>query len=108
MSEEFNLLTPAEAERLAMLAEECGEVIQIIGKILRHGYKSFHPDAPNGPRNREMLMQELGDVNAILDRMEEAGDIQREPVLRYRLEKYHKLPRYAHHQAWNTRAGEKA
>ncbi len=31
----FNELTPAEAERLAYLAEECGEAIQIIGKILR-------------------------------------------------------------------------
>lgn len=33
----FNNLTPGEAERLAMLAEECGEVIQAVGKILRHG-----------------------------------------------------------------------
>ena len=34
----FNQLTPAETERLAILAEECGEVIQAVGKILRHGY----------------------------------------------------------------------
>ena len=33
----FNGLTPAEAERLALLMEECGEVVQIIGKVLRHG-----------------------------------------------------------------------
>ena len=37
MDDHFNNLTPGEAERLAILAEECGEVIQIIGKILRHG-----------------------------------------------------------------------
>lgn len=40
----FNRLTPAEAERLALLAEECGEAIQAIGKILRHGYESNHPE----------------------------------------------------------------
>jgi hypothetical protein len=37
----FNQLTDAEAERLALLAEECGEVVQVIGKILRHGYESY-------------------------------------------------------------------
>ncbi len=44
MQDHFNRLTPAEAERLAMLAEEAAEVIQIVGKILRHGYASYHPD----------------------------------------------------------------
>jgi hypothetical protein len=43
VSQHFNGLTPAEAERLALLAEECGEVIQAIGKVLRHGYESRHP-----------------------------------------------------------------
>lgn len=56
VSQHFNQLTPAEAERLALLAEECGEVIQAIGKILRHGYESRHPDG--GPTNREALERE--------------------------------------------------
>ena len=34
----FNELSPAEVERLAILAEEMGEAIQVIGKVLRHGY----------------------------------------------------------------------
>ena len=46
MTEHFNKLTPAEDERLAMLAEECAEVIQIVSKIQRHGYDSWHPDDP--------------------------------------------------------------
>ena len=37
MTEHFNGLTPAEDERLAMLAEECAEVIKIVSKIQRHG-----------------------------------------------------------------------
>ena len=36
----FNKLTEAEQERLVILAEECSEVIQIVCKILRHGYDS--------------------------------------------------------------------
>lgn len=66
--EHFNKLTPAEAERLAMLAEECGEVIQIVGKILRHGYDSYHPVNPR-LTNRDLLANELRDVNAILQAM---------------------------------------
>lgn len=31
---------PTEAERLVVLMEECGEVIQACSKILRHGWKS--------------------------------------------------------------------
>lgn len=61
----FNKLTPAQAERLAMLAEECGEVIQIVGKILRHGYDSYHPVNPR-VSNRDLLAKELRDVNAVL------------------------------------------
>jgi hypothetical protein len=64
----FNQLTPAQAERLAMLAEECGEVIQIVGKILRHGYESYHPANPR-LTNRDLLAKELRDVNAVLQVM---------------------------------------
>ena len=68
MSDHFNGLTPAEAERLAMLAEECGEVIQMVGKILRHGYDSYHPSDPT-TTNRHLLIAELRDVNAVLKAM---------------------------------------
>ena len=63
----FNRLTPAEAERLAVLAEGCGEVIQAVGKILRHGYESSHPDG--GPTNRRTLEREIGDVLYAVDRI---------------------------------------
>ncbi len=64
----FNQLTPAQAERLAMLAEECAEVIQIVGKILRHGYESHHPDDPK-TTNLHLLIKELSDVNGVLHAM---------------------------------------
>lgn len=65
MPEHFNGLTPAEAERLAMLSEECGEVIQVIGKILRHGYDSKY----GGLTNREKLLDEYLDIIAVVNLM---------------------------------------
>ncbi len=67
MQANTNGLTPAQAERLAMLAEECGEVVQVIGKILRHGYDSRHPNG--GPTNKELLAAELRDVDAVVRAM---------------------------------------
>ncbi len=62
--ENFNKLTPAETERLAILAEECGDVIRIIGKILRHG----------GPTNRDLLEAEIGDIEAVSALVQQAYD----------------------------------
>lgn len=69
----FNQLTAAEAERLAILAEECGEVVQVIGKILRHGYNSHHPDG--SPTNRSLLEKELGDIDFIRNQMTAYEDV---------------------------------
>lgn len=69
----MNQLTPAQMERLAMLAEECAEVIQVIGKIQRHGYYSYHPDNPN-LSNLQLLQKELHDLSAVLFGMYDAGD----------------------------------
>lgn len=92
----FNKLTPAEAERLAMLAEECGEVIAVIGKILRHGYDSHHPDNP-AITNKDLLAGELADVHAVVKAMkwEELKEYSCEDVIGSRWKK--KL-RYSHHQ----------
>ena len=95
MQDHFNRLTPAEAERLAMLAEEAAEVIQVVGKILRHGYASWHPDNPQLD-NRALLMNELADFNAVQLLMECSGD-----VFRTGDEIEHAMTRkltYAHHQ----------
>jgi hypothetical protein len=67
-------MTPEEAERLEMLAEEAAEVIFIIMKTLRHGYESFHPDNPE-ITNRQMLEEEIGDFLGILGQMELKEDV---------------------------------
>ena len=71
----FSKVSPAEMERLAMLAEEAGEIVQMVGKTLRHGYESFHPDNP-GITNRGLLENEIADLHAVQLMMEEKGDIE--------------------------------
>jgi len=91
----FNQLTPAEAERLAMLAEECGEVIQMIGKILRHGDDSYHPADPK-TTNRQLLGRELTDLYAVASTL--SRDRVPEGSLHDQDRAWEKMLRYAHHQ----------
>lgn len=98
--EHFNRLTPAEAERLALLAEECGEVIQAIGKVLRHGFESTHPDG--GPTNREALEREMGDVYHAMVRMWGTGDLDWNAVTQRADDKARSVVRYFHHQGHNV------
>ena len=92
----FNGLTPGEHERLALLAEECGEVIQAIGKIMRHGYESRHPDG--GPTNRESLEREIGHVEAAKTLLSKADDIRPLEVASHTLTKLRTVKLYLHHQ----------
>ena len=94
----FNQLSAAEAERLAMLAEEASEIIQIVGKILRHGYSSKHPADLSGPDNREMLHREIGDMNAVINLMEEKGDVTFRILRKYTNNKQDNLLKFTHHQ----------
>jgi hypothetical protein len=95
----FNNLTEGQAERLAMLAEECNEVAQLVMKILRHGFDSYHPDNPKLD-NRELLEKELLDLHSVLFAMETRGDIQSgvppRPAVR---NTWQRKLRYTHHQA---------
>ncbi len=93
MTDQFNGLTAAESERLYMLSEECGEVVQAIGKILRHGLFNTHPSG--GPDNLESLRRELSDVFTIVEIMKvnrDFGDFS--PGVN----KDHNKHQYTHHQ----------
>lgn len=96
MSTHFNKLSPAEDERLALLLEEMGEAIQIIGKVQRHGYESVNPDSESRLTNRDLLAKELGDVIAAMDLI--AQDVGDEEMERARQEKLGKVGRWLHHQ----------
>jgi NTP pyrophosphatase (non-canonical NTP hydrolase) len=49
---------------LAKLAEECGELIQVIGKRLAYYSTDEHPDGTN---LRQRMIEELGDVQAAIE-----------------------------------------
>ena len=100
MSEQlFSNLRPDEIERLGLLAEEAAEVIQVVGKILRHGWDSTKPSDPNGPTNRENLVTELVDLSTIIGLCEGCGDFNISGVINEMgAKKIEKLKRYTHHQ----------
>ena len=93
-----NNLTPAEIERLAMLAEECGEVVQIVCKVLRHGYESYHPDDMNKETNKDILVDELLDVFAVLWLMNNKGDIITPDVNAWLKDRVARKLKYSHCQ----------
>lgn len=72
----FAKLTDAERERLEMLAEEAGEVVQAVMKILRHGYENYHPDRDPRTTNAVYLVREITDFAAVVYMMGDAGDIK--------------------------------
>lgn len=98
MKEHFNELSPAEAERLALLAEECAEVVQAVAKILRHGYDSVDPTTKDSPTNQKMLERECGDVLAAMRMMWERHDIDLTRCHQRADEKAEKVRKWLHHQ----------
>lgn len=91
----FPNLTPAEYERLALIMEEAAEVQQVIGKILRHGFESTHPDG--GPTNRRLLEKELGDLQAAIQISTKAGDIDWHEMMHRAALKQVSVYQYMHH-----------
>ena len=94
-----NGLSDAQAERLALLSEEMGEAVQAVGKILRHGYASVHPDAPEAGNNRVRLIHEMGDVLAVIQLIKDAGDLDVGELELAKLDKLRRIGRYLHHQS---------
>lgn len=97
MTNHFNNLSEAQLERLAILAEECAEVQQVIMKIIRHGNLSYNPSDPDQTENAQLLNRELGDLHCILDLMAKNEDIDEFTILGYRDDKKRKINKYLHH-----------
>ena len=90
-------LGPARLERLALLGEELGEVQQIIGKIIRHGYESYSPYDPNRTTNRSLLEKELGDVMAAYQILVLNEEVSRNNVVRHQNNKLMRVGKYLHY-----------
>lgn len=91
----FNDLTPEELEALSLIAEECGEVIHVIGKILRHGLLCAHPDG--GPDNQRLLTVELGDLRAAVVIAQRIGMLNENAICAAGADKLSRVGKYLHH-----------
>ena len=58
-----------EKEVMDILQEECAEVIQAVSKISRFGLDNLKPGKPK--TNREHLEEELGDLYAMIEILQE-------------------------------------
>jgi len=98
MGDFSNALSNAEIERLALLSEEAGELVQVIGKILRHGYESYNPYQSELGSNREQLEAEIGDLLYSIELMHRNNDIDKWSVEAGCDAAIEKKPKYLHHQ----------
>lgn len=99
-------LTAAEIERLAMLSEECGEVIQAVGKVLRHGWESTSPYG--GRTNRAELEREIGNIRAVVGLMLDSRDVQLAAIQYWQRRKRGALTKWTHHQPCSISREEQA
>lgn len=89
-----NGLTRAQEERLYLLIEECSEVIKCATKVLRFGYDSINPYAPQDGSNLNQLELEMGDIAAVQRLMMVNGDYSPRAVAERSDSKYKKLKTY--------------
>lgn len=93
----FAKLTPAEHEALAHLMEECAEVCMAIGKAMRHGLSSCHPNG--GPTNRAQIGLEVGDLQVAIEIAKQTGLLSESDIRNGADAKWRKIGRYMHHIA---------
>lgn len=73
MKTQAHELTDKQKEYLLILAEECSEVIKVVTKTFRFGLESKNPHVPNSPTNKEELIQEIGDVMAMVELLKDSA-----------------------------------
>lgn len=69
-------ITEAELERLALLSEEASEVIQMVDKIIRFGFESYHPKDESKTTNRSLLEMECGHMLIAMHLLNQEGDME--------------------------------
>ena len=94
----FNNLTSKQMEQLFCLAEESGEVVQAVNKILRHGYESYSPFDEAKTTNRQALERELGNVYHWIQELADASDLSMEAIETAAWDKSESCKPFMHHQ----------
>lgn len=83
---------------LAVIGEECGEVVQMVGKIMRFGLESYSPEDADRRTNHQLLHDEVGDILAAVDFATERGLLDSETLMTRKFAKRRKM----HAMAPNT------
>jgi NTP pyrophosphatase (non-canonical NTP hydrolase) len=76
---------------LAVIGEECGEVMQMVGKTMRFGLDSYSPVDPTKRTNHQLLHDEIGDILAGVEFATERGLLDRETLVNRMFAKRKKL-----------------
>lgn len=82
------MLTDKEKEILVITQEECAEVIQEISKVFRFGIENQHKA---GPKHRQVLESEVGDLLCMIDLMLEYNIINKDNLNEAKNKKQQKL-----------------
>lgn len=97
----YSNLTPGEIERLALAVEEMGESLQVVGKILRHGYEATDSNTNIQYNNREDLETELGQVEHAIGLLTD-NDLSRSNLDASKMKRSLAVIKYLHHQRRET------
>jgi NTP pyrophosphatase (non-canonical NTP hydrolase) len=76
-----------------ILSEECAEVIQAVSKCHRFGLDNYKPNKPK--TNREHLEEELGDLLAMIDILQEMDVVSWTNIERAQEAKIEKLKKWS-------------
>jgi NTP pyrophosphatase (non-canonical NTP hydrolase) len=79
-------------ETLRILQEECAEVVQAISKIFRFGLDGVYNDRTN----RQRLTEEIGDLLAMIDLLEQQEIVDHNLLIQFKQRKFNKL------EAWSS------
>ena len=80
-------------EVMNILSEECAEVIQAVSKINRFGIDNYKPGKPK--TNRQHLEEELGDLMAMIDILQEMDVVSYANIEKAAEAKHEKLKKWS-------------
>ena len=83
-------------ETLLKTAEEAGEVVQAVTKMLQHGARSYNPHNPSMGDNRRHFSKELGDMLGLIKWCFENGLVDQYHFQEAARTKMHRVAKYAH------------
>ena len=86
-------MSPQAKEALDILQEECGEVIVAVSKISRFGLDNYKPGKPK--TNRQHLEEELGDLMAMIDILQEMDVVSYANIEKAAEAKHEKLKKWS-------------